>query len=145
MRRKRKGPARYEEWNAVLSRRLDYESAEILSCGSLKEKELYAPLFNRISDFVTDDFNKSRLSLDVEMSGTERVYALRKFSSRLKLLMFFKKLGFLRKEDKAALTDSLERATKAAAAALKERYGGDDPDLGHEICALESAFKTDTK
>ena len=143
MRRRSKGPKRYEEWDAALSRPLDYENAEYLSCGTLGQKELYAPLFNRISDFVTGDFNRNRVMPSGEAGGTESVYALKKFTARLKLLMFYKKLDFLKEADKNALTGSLETATKAALESLKARFGGDDPDMGYEIYALERAFKTD--
>ncbi len=145
MRRKKKGPVRYEEWDAALSRPLDYETVAYLSCGTLKQKELYAALFNRISDFVTGDFNKSRVCLDMETDMTESVYVLRKFTSRIRLLTFYRKLDFIKDADKMALTSSLEAATKATVAALKARYGGNDPDMGYEIYALEGAFRTDTK
>ena len=140
-RRRKKGPRTYAEWDAALSAALSFEHAEYLSRGTLGEKELYASLFNRISDYVTGRFNESVTTLDREVAGTEAVFLMREFEAKLGLMAFYRKLDFVKDRDSGALAASLGEAVESVAAGLKTRYGAEDPDIKYEVGALLRAFR----
>ena len=120
---------------------LSYENAEYLSLGKLKEKGLYASLFNRISDYVIGIFNESVRALDRPIEASEMIFELRRLTAKLGLLTFYRKPEFIRAADSAALTASLKEATEKCIDGLYARYGNENADLSYETARLRRVLE----
>ena len=128
-------PVAYSEWVELLSRPLTDENAFCLQHGKLKEKRLRVALFNRISDYVVEDFN-SRVEAVKRAEYSELVFALKNFSAQLSRLYFFKELDFIDEAYKQALMQSLKEATENLIAVLSEKFNTQDADLLYELNVL---------
>lgn len=131
---KRASPKRYAEWTALLQGPLSDETALLLRQGSLKEKELSTALFNRISDYVVEEFNRAAAAVQAE-SG-EIIFALKGFSAVLSRLLFFTQLGFIREEHRTALYNSLQTATGELIRNVMERFTPQDANVLFELNVL---------
>lgn len=130
-----KGPIHYTEWVALLSQPLTDESALLLGHGKLKEKALAVSLFNRISDYVVEEYNH-RVEAVKTAEFSELIFALRKFSAGLSRSLFFLQLEFLSAEHKEALLQSLRDATKDLIRTVSEKFRPQDADLLFELNVL---------
>ena len=135
MRKRIAGPAAYSQWVEVLSKPLTYESAIYLQHGKLKEKELTLTLFNRISDYVVDAYNR-KIEAVKAAEFTEIVFALRRFTAELGQLLFFQALDFLSDTHKQALMQSLKDATAELIRTISEKFNTQDADLLYELNSL---------
>ena len=135
MRKRAIGPVQYSEWVELLSRPLTNESAFYLRHGKLKDKHLSVSLFNRISDFVVEDYNNKAEAVK-RAEYSEIVFALKNFSAELSRLLFFKELDFIDDKHKQALMQSLRDATRDLVAALSNKFNTQDADLLYELNVL---------
>ncbi len=132
----RKGPVHYIDWTEALSHPLDAENYTYLKCGKLKEKELTASLFNRISDYVVEEFNRGAEAVKRAERG-ELIYVLVAFTAKLARLFFYQGLSFFEEKHKDALTCSVKDALNELIRALSARDSEPDADLLYEICILK--------
>lgn len=132
----RKGPVHYIDWTEALSRPLDAENYAYLKGGKLKEKDLATSLFNRISDFVVDEFNRGAEAVKRAERG-ELVYTLAGFSAKLSRLFFYRELSFLEEKHREALTRSLQDALKELIRYLAARCSEQDADVLFAIGVLK--------
>ena len=135
MRKRAVGPVQYSEWVELLSQPLTDENAYRLKHGKLKDKQLSVTLFNRISDYVVDDYN-SRVEAVKRAEFSDIIFALRKFSAHLSRMLFFKELDFIDEKHKQALIQSLKDATDGLVKALSEKFTTQDADLLYELNVL---------
>lgn len=124
MRKKPGGPRNYREWTEALSRPLTALNAQYLRNGELKEKELRASLFNRISDYVVEEFNRSAAAVR-EAEPEELVFRLEGLCTKLRLCLFFRELGFLAPAHREALVASLSRAAEEFVSVGEETQNAD--------------------
>lgn len=143
---RKKGPDGYAQWDEALRLPLTSAHAEFLRRGELGRKDsyLYAPLYNRLSDYVTDTFNKAAKRLDGAADGAAAVFELKRFNAVLKRLMFFYGVAFIRDEDKKRLAGSVSEAARSLADGI-ERKVGDNADILYEVCAIRRAVRTEER
>ena len=141
MKRKR-APSRYSEWTEALSFRLTAEHALFLSRGVLKEKDLSAALFTRISDYTVNSFNSAAAAL-AAAEGADVEFALHTFNALFARLFFFRGLPFIAQRDERALVRSLT----TAASEIAERYSAEgwETDVLFEAGRLKRMIEAETK
>ena len=129
------GPNLYSEWVEALSSPLTYERAVYLQHGRLKDKKLEKTLFNRISDYVVDSFNRNVEAVKAA-DYPEIIYALRRFTAGLSQLLFFRHLSFLAEKNRQALLKSLTDATGELIKEISAKFNTQDADLLFELNTL---------
>ena len=129
------GPVNYSEWVELLSQPLTDENAFCLRHGRLKDKQLSIQLFNRISDFVVEDYN-NKVKAVKQAEYSEIIFALKNFSAQLSRMLFFKELDFIDEAHKQALTKSLKDATDELVNLLSKKFNTQDADLIYELNLL---------
>lgn len=129
------GPRSYGDWLKALSWPLTALNAQYLRNGKLKEKELRTSLFNRISDYVVEEFNRSAAAVR-EAEPQELVFRLEALCTKLRLCLFFRQLDFLAAAHREALIASLSRATHALVAAEEEIQNADVSYALLELCQI---------
>lgn len=129
------GPRSYGEWIQALSWPLTVLNAQYLRNGKLKEKELCTSLFNRISDYVVEEFNRSAAAVR-DAEPEELVFRLEALCTKLRLCLFFRKLDFLAAAHREALAESLFRTTQALVFAEREIQNADVSYALLELCQI---------
>lgn len=132
MRKKPIGPRNYSEWAAALSHPLTALNAAYLRNGELKDRGLGVDLFNRISDYVVEEFNRSAAAVQ-RAEPQELYFQLEALCSKLRLCLFFRELAFLAPAHREALLSSLSRAVTELISAEK---GTQDADISFALCEL---------
>lgn len=140
--RRGKGPVSYMQWTEALASPLTYENAQYMQRGVCKSKDLYPALFNRLSDYVTDEFDNAAKRLNAESVGTDVACALHRFAARFGRLFFFRRVGSLEKKDADRLASSL---CEAAQRVLARYEKATDADILFECAAIRRIATTEAK